>query len=74
MPLFYAMPVIVVLLSLTAFLPPLSAHNGAVAIAVPVEGIMVDGDLSDWPEECRDDRSAPVELSGAAADKARFDG
>ena len=26
------------------------AHNGAVAIAVPIEGIMVDGDLSDWPE------------------------
>ncbi len=29
---------------------PLYAHNGAVAIAVPVEGIVVDGDLSDWPE------------------------
>ena len=29
---------------------PLSAHNGAVAIAVPVEGIVVDRDLSDWPE------------------------
>ena len=27
---------------------PLIAHNGAVAIAVPVEGIVVDGDLSDW--------------------------
>ena len=45
------MPVLVVLLSLTAFLQPLSADNGAVAIAVPVEGIVVDGDLSDWPEE-----------------------
>ena len=30
---------------------PTTAHNGAVAIAVPVEGITVDGDLSDWPEE-----------------------
>jgi serine phosphatase RsbU (regulator of sigma subunit) len=29
---------------------PSHAHNGAVAIAVPVEGIVVDGDLSDWPE------------------------
>jgi hypothetical protein len=29
---------------------PLSAHNGAVAIAVPVEGIVVHGDLSDWPK------------------------
>lgn len=26
-----------------------AAHNGAVAVAVPVEGITVDGDLSDWP-------------------------
>ena len=32
---------------------PVSAHNGAVAIAVPVEGITVDGDLSDWPEGMR---------------------
>ena len=29
------------------------AHNGAVAIAVPIEGIVVDGDLSDWPEGVR---------------------
>ena len=29
---------------------PAVAHNGAVAIAVPVEGIAIDGDLSDWPE------------------------
>ena len=32
---------------------PSHAHNGAVAIAVPVEGIVVDGDLSDWPEGMR---------------------
>ena len=25
------------------------AHNGAVAIAVPVSGIAIDGDLGDWP-------------------------
>ncbi|MBI4489752.1 MAG: SpoIIE family protein phosphatase, partial [Deltaproteobacteria bacterium] len=30
---------------------PAAAHNGAVAIAVPVEGIKVDGDLSDWPAD-----------------------
>ncbi|MBI2503514.1 MAG: hypothetical protein HYW07_09835, partial [Candidatus Latescibacteria bacterium] len=29
------------------------AHNGAVAIAVPVEGIKIDGDLSDWPARMR---------------------
>jgi hypothetical protein len=38
---FPAMPVFsFLLLTLTALLRPLSAHNGAVAIAVPVEGIV----------------------------------
>ena len=27
------------------------AHNGQVALAVPVQGIAVDGDLGDWPAE-----------------------
>ena len=27
-----------------------SAHNGAVASAVPINNITIDGDLSDWPE------------------------
>ncbi len=26
------------------------AHNGEMAVAVPVEGIVCDGDLSDWPD------------------------
>ena len=30
---------------------PSDAHNGGIAIAVPVEGIVVNGDLSDWPED-----------------------
>ena len=38
--------VILVLLGLAG---PLAAHNGAVALAYPVSGITVDGDLSDWP-------------------------
>jgi len=44
--------VIILGLILLLFVLPHSAqaHNGAVAIAVPVEGITVDGDLSDWPE------------------------
>lgn len=25
------------------------SHNGSMAIVVPVEGITIDGDLSDWP-------------------------
>ena len=35
------------------YVPPAEAHNGAVALAVPVEGIIVDGNLSDWPEDMR---------------------
>jgi hypothetical protein len=38
------------LLLLLSYPHPSHAHNGAVAIAVSVEGIVVDGDLSDWPE------------------------
>jgi hypothetical protein len=30
---------------------PAAAHDGSIAIALPVEGITIDGDLSDWPEE-----------------------
>jgi DNA-binding NtrC family response regulator/ligand-binding sensor domain-containing protein len=30
---------------------PMRAHNGAVAIAVPMSDIRVDGDLSDWPRD-----------------------
>ena len=33
---------------------PSHAHNGAVAIAVPVQGIVVDGDLSEWPDGMRE--------------------
>ncbi|MBI2505732.1 MAG: response regulator [Candidatus Latescibacteria bacterium] len=38
----------VLLVVLGLHLPAL-AHNGAVAVALPVERIVVDGDLSDWP-------------------------
>jgi hypothetical protein len=40
-----------VLVALSGLSCPCEGHNGAVAIAVPVEGIVVDGDLSDWPED-----------------------
>ena len=43
------------LLSLLALLWPATteAHSGTVAIAVPVAGITLDGDFSDWPAEMR---------------------
>jgi hypothetical protein len=47
-------PILLILLSLTRLA---QAHNGAVAIAVPVEGITIDGDFSDWPEGMRTDRT-----------------
>ena len=30
---------------------PAAAHNGGVALAQLVEGIVIDGDLSDWPQD-----------------------
>ena len=50
------------LLLLTALTSPSVAHNGAVAIAVPVEGIVVDGQFDDWPEEVQ---RWPVVRTGA---------
>ncbi|MBT4503662.1 MAG: response regulator [Gemmatimonadetes bacterium] len=44
----YLLPLIGLLL-LT--IPPAYAHNGALAIAAPLSGITIDGDLSDWPED-----------------------
>ena len=32
---------------------PVTGHNGRVALARPVSGIAVDGDLSDWPADAR---------------------
>ena len=40
-----------IVLCLIVLLPvAATAHNGAVALAYPVENIAIDGDLSDWPE------------------------
>lgn len=47
------------LLTLLLLYLPVRAHNGAVAIAVPVKGITIDGDFSDWPEGMR---RYPIEL------------
>jgi len=50
------------------------AHNGAMAIAGSVEGITIDGDLSDWPEGMRE---YPIELAAygvAPRDSTDFQG
>jgi signal transduction histidine kinase/ligand-binding sensor domain-containing protein len=31
--------------------PPVQAHNGTAGICLPVHGITIDGDLSDWPDD-----------------------
>jgi serine phosphatase RsbU (regulator of sigma subunit)/ligand-binding sensor domain-containing protein len=53
---------------------PSHAHNGAVAIAVPVEGITVDGDFSDWPEGMREYPTELPEYGVAPRDSADFQG
>jgi hypothetical protein len=53
---------------------PTTAHNGAVAIAVPIEGIMVDGDLSDWPEGTREYPIERYEYGFSPQDSADFQG
>ena len=40
---------LLVSLALLLGLSPCWAHNGKLAVAMPVEGIVVDGDLSEWP-------------------------
>jgi ligand-binding sensor domain-containing protein/serine phosphatase RsbU (regulator of sigma subunit) len=37
-------------LLLICFVLPAAAHNGTVGVAVPLEGIVIDGDFSDWPK------------------------
>jgi len=43
----------------------IEAHNGAVAIALPVDDIIVDGDLSDWPDDLM---GYPVAVAAAGSD------
>ena len=38
-------------LAVVAITTPVRAHNGHAALAVPLQGIVIDGDLSDWPED-----------------------
>ena len=38
-----------------------AAHSGAIALAPPVTGIVVDGDLSDWPDEIPESAIAHAE-------------
>lgn len=40
-----------ILLALLALALPANAHNGAVATAAPLADIVIDGDLSDWPQD-----------------------
>ena len=51
-----------------------SAHNGAVALAVPVNGIAIDGDLSDWPAGMRRYSISLAEVGNRIASTADFQG
>jgi hypothetical protein len=68
-------PILLPLLLLLLLHPlPSHSHNGAVAIAVPVEGIVVDGDLSDWPEGMREYPIERCEYGDAPKDSLDFQG
>ena len=44
---------------------PAHAHNGAIAVALPVSDITIDGDLSDWPAAME---SYPIGFAGEEED------
>lgn len=54
-----------------------TAYNDAVAIALPVDGIQIDGDLSDWPKDLpvyrirmNTDAYGPTDLTGTRLDSS----
>jgi hypothetical protein len=57
-----SLPNIVILLALAGLLvhSPGTTHgqNGTLGVAYPIQGITIDGDLTDWPKELR---SYPIE-------------
>ena len=53
---------------------PVAAHNGAAAIAVPVQGIVLDGDFSDWPDGMRRYPIALTEFGASPRDEGDFQG
>ena len=59
---------------LVGLVRPVSAHNEALAFAVPLEGITLDGDLSDWPEAMRRYPIARPEYGSAPEDSVDFQG
>ena len=61
-------PVLMILPSLAV------AHNGAVALAYPIEGITVDGNLDDWPDNMRRYPITFVEYGDPIKNSADFEG
>ncbi|MGA1198504.1 MAG: hypothetical protein ACO36I_18610, partial [Candidatus Latescibacterota bacterium] len=51
---------------------PAQAHNGAIAQVVPVAGIVVDGNLSDWPPHVPRYAIALAEYGDAPKDSVDF--
>ncbi|MEW6751410.1 MAG: two-component regulator propeller domain-containing protein [Candidatus Latescibacterota bacterium] len=53
---------------------PARAHNGAVALVVPVEGITLDGEVSDWPTGMRRHPLGLAEYGVRPRDTEDFEG
>ncbi|MBT3346274.1 MAG: CehA/McbA family metallohydrolase [Gemmatimonadetes bacterium] len=62
------------LLLIAAWSVPSGAHNGSVAFAGPIDGITVDGDLSDWPEGLQQYSIVRVESGSPMEDANDFSG
>jgi hypothetical protein len=39
------------LITVLLLAPSAQAHNGRIALAVPVDNIVIDGHFDDWPED-----------------------
>jgi len=53
---------------------PAAAHNGEITLALPVDGIVIDGDLSDWPEGLKEYAIGRAEYGVAPTDTADYNG
>ena len=51
-----------------------AAHNCAVALAYPIDGIIIDGILNDWPEDMRRYPITFVEFGDPIRNSSDFDG
>ncbi|NKB72159.1 MAG: DUF2092 domain-containing protein [Candidatus Latescibacteria bacterium] len=69
----YAMKIAALCLMALLAAAPLAAHNGEPALVAPIlEGLVIDGDLSDWPAALQEHPMAQGDPAMSAPDSADF--